>query len=324
MRIHVHTAAPPSRSVLTPERWEAAAARAGEAGHALSYGTTAAELSAALPEAELLVLTLADGARPLPAPAPKLRAVFVTWAGVDGLMPLDWLPPGVVLLNNRGTHSDKAGEYGIMALLMLANRIPYFTTLQRQERWDRQGSTTLSGRAVTVVGLGSLGGAAAEWAQRFGMRVTGVRGGTAPHPACERVVGADALDSVLPDSEFLLLACPLTERTRGLLSRDRIALLPRGAGVINVGRGPLVDQDALCDALEEGHLGGAVLDVFTPEPVPAGHRLWSTPNLLMTPHVSSDDEHRYLDRSLDVLMRNVPALTRGETPPNLVDPGRGY
>lgn len=325
MRIHVHTAAPPSPSILTPARWDAAAARAPDvgAGHAVTYGTTTEELATALAEAEVLVLTLHKGVRPLP-PAPHLRAVFVTWAGVDAILPLDWLPPGAVLLNNRGTHAEKAGEYGIMALLMLANHMPRLVGAQQAGRWKRIASTTLADRPVTVVGLGSLGGAVAEWAGRFGMRVTGVRSGHAPHPACERVVPAAELDAVLPGTEFLVLACPLTEATRGLLDRRRIALLPAGAGVVNIGRGPLLDQDALCDALEAERLGGAVLDVFTPEPVPPGHRLWTTPNLLMTPHVSSDDEVRYLDRSLDVLMTNLRAMRDGTALPNLVDAGRGY
>ena len=325
MRIHVHTAAHPARNVLTARHWEEAAARAPDIGqgHALSFGDDQETLAEGLAEAELLVLTLHKDVRPLP-PAPHLKAIFVTWAGVDALLPLDWLPPGVALLNNRGTHGEKAGEYGLMALLMLANHMPRLATLQREGRWKRLSSTTLAGRHVTVVGLGSLGGAIAGWAQRLGMRVTGVRSTPAPHPACERVVATAGLDAVLPETEFLVLACPLTEATRNILDARRIALLPEGAGVVNVGRGPLVEQDALCDALESGELGGAVLDVFVPEPVPPDHRLWRTPNLIMTPHVSSDDEQRYFERSLDVLMTNLRAMAAGEALPNRVDGERGY
>ena len=104
-----------------------------------------------------------------------------------------------------------------------------------------------------------------------------------------------------------------------MLDRRRIGLLPKAAGVINIGRGGLVDQDALCDALEAGALSGAVLDVFVPEPVPPGHRLWTTPNLIMTPHVSSDDRHAYNARSLDTFIRNLQAFERGEALPNLFD-----
>ncbi len=323
MRIHVHAAG--REQPITPELWAEAAARAPDlgGGQAVSFGCTADALSEALADCEMVVFTN-HPPRPLPAPAPRLRYLFCTFAGIDGLMPLHWLPPGVGLLNNRGTHADKAGEFAIMSLLMLASHVPVFVADQRAQRWDRRHGSVLAGRRLTVVGLGSLGGEAARRAAQFGLRVTGVRARPAPHPSCERVVGTDALDAVLPDTEFLLLACPLTAATRDLLDARRIALLPPGAFVVNIGRGALLAQDALCDALEDGRLGGAVLDVFTPEPVPPGHRLWSTRNLLMTPHVSCDDGTSYLPRSLDILMQNLRAIRDGRTPPNLVDPSRGY
>ena len=132
------------------------------------------------------------------------------------------------------------------------------------------------------------------------------------------------LDSVLPDTDYLFLACPLTHATRNILSKERIALLPPHAGVVNIGRGPLVDQDALCDALDSERIAGAVLDVFVPEPVPPGHRLWTTRNLIMTPHCSSDDRHAYNARSFDVFLVNVKAFLAGAALPNLFDKARGY
>ena len=184
--------------------------------------------------------------------------------------------------------------------------------------------SVLAGRHVVVVGLGALGGSAAQHARAFGMRVTGVRHTAAPHPGCDTVVGMDGLDAVLDDAEFLFLAPPLTPGTKGLLSRERIARLPKGAGLVNIGRGGLVDQDAVMDALDAGHLGGAVLDVFVPEPVPPGHRLWTTPNLVMTPHVSADDPATYAAASLDIMLANLREIAAGRPPPNLFDPARGY
>jgi glyoxylate/hydroxypyruvate reductase len=151
-----------------------------------------------------------------------------------------------------------------------------------------------------------------------------VRTRAEPHPDCERVVAAGDLDAVLPATEFLVLACPLTPRTRGLLDRRRVGLLPRGAGVVNIGRGELVEQEALLDALDDGHLSGAVLDVFVPEPVPPGHRLWRTPNLVMTPHMSAGDPQTYNLRSLVIFLENLRALEEGRRPPNRVDLARGY
>ena len=158
----------------------------------------------------------------MPCAAPRLKLLFVTNAGLDNLAPFDWLPPGVALLNNRGTHVVKAGEFGIMALLMLANRVPEMVTHQRAGRWHKLWGAVLEGRRVTVVGLGALGGAVARQAARFGMHVTGVRTRAEAASGIAREVMAVAdLDRVLPETEFLVLACPLTPATRGLIDRRR-------------------------------------------------------------------------------------------------------
>ena len=145
-----------------------------------------------------------------------------------------------------------------------------------------------------------------------------------PHPGCDEVVSIDELDRVLPEAEIVYLATPLTPATKGLLSRARIALLPRGAGIANVGRGGLVDQEAVMDALDSGQLGGAVLDVFDPEPLPPGHRMWSTPNVIVTPHNSADDPNTYNQRSLEILFENLKAHRDGAPLPNRFDLDRGY
>jgi phosphoglycerate dehydrogenase-like enzyme len=326
MRIHLQN--PPGESLFAFDRpmWDAAVARAPGAGDGLTVtiGTAPEELSAALPTAEALVTDTATIRDIFGRPAPRLKLVFITSAGLDRLAPYDWLPPGAVLMNNRGTHAAKSGEFGIMALLMLATRVPRMVTNQRAGVWREIYGSVLAGRNVTVVGLGTLGGAVAGHAARFGMAVTGIRANPAPHPDCARVLGIDALDSVLPETEFLVLATPLTDATRGLLDRRRLGLLPRDAGLLNIGRGGLVDQDALCDALDAGALSGAVLDVFTPEPIPQGHRLWTTPNLIISPHVSADDPATYNPRSLDIFLANLKAYRDGQPLPNRFDTVRGY
>lgn len=325
MRVHVQLQ-PDDLPGFTQEAWDVAAARAGAigSGHRVSIGRDDAAFAAAIGEAEALI-TAGGALRPhLPLAAPALRLISLVHAGVDGLAPFDWLPPGVALLNNSGVHADKAGEYVAMAVLMLANHVPFFVSRQRAGVWEQRLAVTAAGRRATVVGLGSLGGGGARRLRLLGLHVTGVRTRAEPHPDCDRVAAADELDRVLPETEFLVLACPLTAHTRGLLDRRRIGLLPRGAGVVNVGRGGLVEQDALLDALDAGRLGGAVLDVFTPEPVPPGHRLWRTPNLVMTPHMSSDDPETYVARSLDTFFANLAAHAEGRPPPNRVDVTRGY
>lgn len=325
MRVHIQNLGGMVADALTLQDWQAAAARAGLADgqHAVSVGETLDDFARAIPETEALVTATRATQSLFPADAPRLKLMFCTSAGLDPV-PFGSLPPGLPVLNNRGVHGPKAGEYGIMAVLMLANHLPALIGSQQARAWNRRAGSTLAGRRLTVVGLGSLGGAVAEQAARFGMRVTGVRARPAPHPACERVLASGDLDAALSGAEFLLLACPLTPATRGILDRRRIGLLPHGAGVVNIGRGPLLDQEALCDALDAGALSGAVLDVFVPEPVPPEHRLWATRNLMMTPHVSSDDALTYNARSLDVFIENLSAFEQGRPLPNLYSRERGY
>ena len=326
MHIHVQNLPGTSNFPITPEQWADACARAPDvsAGHHVTFGETPDAFAQGMRLAEALVTHKAVVKAMFPAPAPRLQLIFCTSAGLDGLEPFDWLPDGVALLNNRGTHAARAGEYGIMALLMLAGGMGGFATAQREERWAPWHGSVLAGRTVVVVGLGTLGGAVAGQAARFGMQVIGVRTRAEPHPDCTRVVAVSDLDAVLPGAESLVLATPLTDATRNLLDRRRLALLPSGAGVVNIGRGALLDQDALCDALDAGALGGAVLDVFVPEPVPPGHRLWATRNLVMTPHVSADDPQTYNPNSLDIFFRNLRALRDGTPLPNRFDVARGY
>lgn len=325
LRIHLQSKLGTANFPLTEAVWDDAAARAPDVSdrHSLSFGTDAEAFAAGMADAEILIAqtsALADG---LPS-APKLRMIYVTSAGLDKLAPFDWLPEGVALLNNRGTHATKAGEFGLMALLLLVNRMPALMTAQREGRWAQAHGSVLRRSHVVVVGLGTLGGTTAQHAKNFGMHVTGVRMKAEPHPACDRVVTVDQLDSVLGEAELLYLATPLTEATRHLLDRTRIAKLPKGAGVANVGRGGLIEQDALLDALDAGHLGGAVLDVFDQEPIPSGHRLWTTPNLIITPHTSADDPVTYNALSLDIFFDNLRAFHADQPLPNRFDTARGY
>lgn len=326
MRIHIHNPVDDLPITFSLAMWDEAVARAPDIGlgHDVSLGDSRAAFFAALREAEALICDISVVRAYFPCPAPHLKLLFVTNAGLDGLAPFDMLPPGVALLNNRGTHAVKSGEFGIMALLMLAHRVPEMTTHQRAGRWQPLWGTVLAGKTLTVIGLGTLGGGVAAHAARFGMRVTGVRATPRAHPDCATVVGSDRLNDVLPHTQFLVLACPLTPATRGVMDRRRLSLLPRGAGLVNIGRGALLDQDALCDLLDAGHLSGAVLDVFTPEPIPPGHRLWHTPNPVISPHTSADDPATYNPRSLDIFLDNLRAWRDNRPLPNLFDTKRGY
>jgi glyoxylate/hydroxypyruvate reductase A len=326
MRIHIQNPIDDPLFLFSHEQWDAAAARAGDIGrgHEITLGNTDEDFAAGMDDAEALVTELGVMQRLFPCRAPKLRLIFVTSAGLEKLAPFDWLPSNVTLLNNSGVHSEKAGEFGIMAILMLANRVPTLVANQHAGKWRKQWGGLVGGKHLTVVGLGGMGAPIAHWGKVFGLQVTGVRTHAAPHPDCHEVITAAELDRVLPTTDCLALAAPLTEATRGMLDRRRLGLLPQGAGVVNIGRGALLDQDALCDLLDSGHLSGAVLDVFTPEPLPEGHRMWTTPNVIVSPHTSVDDPGSYNPRSLDLFFENLRARRDGQPMPNVFDTTRGY
>lgn len=327
MRVHAQNEPNEALSAVTEERWRRALARSGadEAAWPLTIAENKAGFAAGIKEAEALIALPATVQRLLPgANAPRLRLVFVTAAGVDALAPFTALPQTVSLLNSRGIHAAKASEYVLMAILMLANHLPEYIADQRAHRWYQRHASSVRRRRLTVLGLGAIGGAAAERAAALGIEVTGLKRAVAPHPACVRVLEPAALDSVLLQTDFLLLSCPLTAATRGIMDRRRLGLLPRGAGVINIARGALIDQDALADLLFSGHLGGAVLDVTDPEPLPPQHPLWAVPNLVLTPHVSADDPESYVADALDLFFAGAKALAEGRRPPTLVDRARGY
>jgi phosphoglycerate dehydrogenase-like enzyme len=314
---------------ITEKVWADAVARNADAaaGLSLSIGWNATDFRRMIGEADFMIswtsAIKAAFAPPWPA-APRLKFILATSAGLDRLAPFDWLPPGAQLCNNSGTHAVKAGEYGMMALLMLNAALPQFAVQQRERRYEKAFSTVIAGKTVVIVGLGNIGGAVAQRAHQFGLRVIGVRANPAPHPACASVVGIDALDTALPTADFVVLCVPLTPATRGFFTRARLDLMKRTAGLVNMARGLIIDQNALCDKLDRQELAGAVLDVFVPEPVPSESRLWATRNLIMTPHVSSDDLTTYIPTTLDIFFRNLACWRQGRPLPNAIDPGLGY
>jgi glyoxylate/hydroxypyruvate reductase len=328
-RLHLHIQNLPSENPafhVTDQVWRDACARNAVLAARVdaTIGWTRADFERAIPDADLLVIWTGAAKELFPAKAPKLKMIFVTSAGLDRLAPYDWVPPGCALLNNSGTHGAKAGEWGLMAILMLANKMPLHATNQRAKTWDKIYSSSVAGQVLVSVGVGAMATLTIDHARYLGMHVIGVRHAATPHEGCHRIVTTERLDSVLPEADYLLLTCPLTPQTRGLISRERLALMKPTAGLINMARGAVVDQDALCDALDAGKLGGAVLDVFVPEPLPPESRVWSTRNLLMAPHVSADDPLTYTPRSLDIFFKNLGHHLAGEPLPNALDLKRGY
>ncbi len=271
--------------------------------------------------------TLLDPGFPLRAlafAAPHLKWIHVIGAGVESLMPLDWLHPGLTLTNNSGVHVKKVYEFGLMSLLMINARVPRIYSQQARGEWKQQFTGSPRGKTLLVVGLGDMGGAMAKAGRTLGMRVLGIRRTPKPHPHAEKVHGPEDLHRLLPKADVVVVATPLTPDTQHVIGARELSLMKAGAGLINIGRGPVLDQAALEQALRSGHLSGAVLDVFDPEPLPAGHSLWGAPNVYLSPHCSSDDNDDYMPMTLDLAFANAARLARGRKLANVVDPARGY
>lgn len=222
----------------------------------------------------------------------KLKWFSCDFAGVENLTDDSlYCDPNVLLTNGSGSYGITISEHIVMTALMLLRNMPAFQQSARQCRWSEAlPMRSLYGRTITVVGAGNVGAAFARTARAMGAGVIhAVRRTLLPaDSAFTDVHTAADLDLLLPETELLVLCAPGTPETKNILSRDRIALLPPSAIVINVGRGNAVDQDALCDALNAGRIAGAALDVMTPEPLPSEHPMWKTKNLLITPHVSGN------------------------------------
>lgn len=256
--------------------------------------------------------------------APDLRWIHFISSGVDHLAPFDWVPEGVQLVNNRGVHLPKSGESFAMFLGMLNAQIPRLVTSQRQHKWDKNYTSVIKGKTLAVLGVGNQGGEMARRAQGMGLHVIGIDPYVKQHPCCERVVGLEGMREVLAGADFLAIAAPLTEETRGIVNEEVLGWLPPHAGVMNVSRGPLLDEDALCRKLCAGQLSGAILDVFHTEPLPPDSPLWDAPNLIMTPHVSSDDLVNYMPLTLDLTIANLRRQLAGEPLANVVDVKRAF
>lgn len=221
------------------------------------------------------------------ANAPKLRWVQATSAGIGGFVRRHGLDTGdVVFTTAAGTHAVPLAEFAVTGVLYLVKGVPELLDRQRRHHWERHTSRSLHGRRVTVVGMGSIGTHVATTFAALGTHVTGVArpGGHRPELPGGTVTDTGSLDAVLPATDVLVLATPLTDDTHHLIDRRRLDLLPDGAIVVNIARGPVIDQAALVAVLATDRLGGAVLDVTDPEPLPTDSPLWDRRDVLLSPH----------------------------------------
>ena len=256
--------------------------------------------------------------------APNLKWIHCVSAGVEHLLPLDWMYDGLVLTNSSGVHSKKAGEYGLMSVLMLQNHMTKIITNQKNKKFISLFSNPIAGKTIVVVGTGSLGSSMIKLVAPLGANVIGVNRKGRMVEGCSKVVTTDKIDSVLPEADILYLALPETSETKNLINHKRLNLLKSSCGVVNIGRQSAMDYEALCEKLNKDELAGAILDVFTHEPIESNSKLWNTPNLVITPHVSSDDHGNYVKMTLNLFVKNLKLFLLNKELVNKIDKNLGY
>ncbi len=263
--------------------------------------------------------------------AKKLKWIHSTAAGVAQLMYLELRDSGIMVTNPSGIFSVPMAEHTMGLLLALARNFPDSVRGQdrakwsQQEIWDKpQHLTELNRNVLLIVGYGSIGREVAKRARGFDMRVWGVtRSGKGEPAHAEKIFAASQLAEALPGADYVLICAPETAETKHLIGAAEIAKMKRGARLINVGRGSLLDEAALVQALESGGLGGAALDVTETEPLPAESSLWKAPNLFITPHTSGVSD-RLWDRQAAILIDLLERWFDGRELFNQVDFTRGY
>ena len=263
--------------------------------------------------------------------AKKLKWVHSTAAGVAQLMYPELRDSGILVTNPSGIFSVPMGEHAMGLLLALARNFPDSVRHQdrchwgQQEIWNQpQHLTELNGQVLLIVGFGSIGHEIAKRARAFEMRVWGVtRSGKGDPALAEKIFPASQLDEVLLEADYVIVSAPETAETKHLMDAAQIARMKRGARLINVGRGSLLDEGALLSALQNGALGGAALDVTSIEPLPPESPLWKAPNLFITPHTSAVSD-RLWHRQTALLMDLLERWFDGREMFNQVDFARGY
>jgi phosphoglycerate dehydrogenase-like enzyme len=277
--------------------------------------------------------------------APRLRWVHSATAGVERVLTPSALQRGLTITNARGVFSRPIAEYVIAMVLAMSRRLPGILELQRERTWQPLEGVEMRDLTIGIAGYGSIGRAVASLAAAFGARVVATRrrpdeprgpewhdaeaadrggsDGASRGPDAEILGGPEALPSLLAESDFVVLALPLTPETEGVIDDAALGSMRRSAWLINVARGRLVDERAIERALRRGQLAGAVLDTFREEPLPPDSPLWDVPNLIVTPHTSWSTGGA-LDRSIALFCANLERYRAGESLLNVVDPERGY
>ena len=258
---------------------------------------------------------------------PRLQWMQTGSAGVEGYLKCGIWNRGAVLTNSTGAYGLAISEYMLGVLLEIMKKLELYRDAQREGSWQSQGAVkSIWNSTVLVLGMGDIGSEFGKRCKALGAKVIGIRRTSRPKPDfADEVAALEQLDDLLPQADVVAITLPGTEATKNLFSRERIGRMKDGAVLLNVGRGSIVDTEALCDALESGKLFGAGLDVTDPEPLPPEHRLWKLPTAVITPHVSGyyhlKETH---ERIFKLFAENLKRFLAGEPLRNQIDLSAGY
>jgi phosphoglycerate dehydrogenase-like enzyme len=262
--------------------------------------------------------------------APRLKWVHTSAVAVETLALAELFARNIIVSNSRGVQATPIAEHVFAVLLALVKQLPLVLEHQRAQRWAQNQligdrlPRLLRRQTLVLIGVGTIGAEVALLADAFGMHVIGVRRrGTDPLPGVHEMRTYRELDTILAQADVLVIAAPLTAETENLIGAPEFARMKRGAILINVGRARIVDHVALRHALQSGQLGGASLDVFHQEPLPSDDPLWTTPNVILTPHTSGFRQGHW-DEVIDLFADNLRRFLRGEAIRFRVDPTLGY
>ena len=256
--------------------------------------------------------------------APNLKWIHIVSAGVNHLAPFTWMSDNLVLTNSSGIHAKKAGEFGLMSILMLQNHMTKIITNQKNREYITLLSTPLKDKKVVVIGTGSLGGSMIKHISLLGADIIGVNRKGGQVEGCAETLTFDKIDEVLPDADFLYLAVPETPETKGLIDKKRLNSLKSTCGIVNIGRESVMDYEHLRLKLKKNELSGAILDVFSEEPISKNSNFWDTPNLIITPHISSDSKGNYIEMVLEKFFFNLELFLENKSLINQVNKDLGY
>ncbi len=285
------------------------------------HGGDEASLAPALGDAEIVVVTdiRTKLLRALWPRAKALRWIHATSAGVDAIMFPELETSDVLVTNARGLFDCAIAESVVGMILAFAKDLRTTFELQGARRWRHRETESVRGQNLLVVGAGSIGRQIGRYGQGIGLAATGVaRRARDGDPDLGRIHPADDLPALLPEADWVAVAAPLTRHTRGLFDREAFRRMKPGARLINVGRGPIVNTEDLCGALDHGEIAGAALDVFEEEPLPDTHPLWTRRDVILTAHMAGDFVG-WRQALSDQFIRLYRQWSAGQTPSNIVD-----